>query len=73
MAGGKSVDVIGRPVPTPVLEANKAMAQIKTGQNIKLISDCMASPAEVNTWIKSTGHKLLGMTQDARGVIATTS
>ncbi|MDP2707783.1 MAG: sulfurtransferase TusA family protein, partial [Burkholderiales bacterium] len=54
--------------PTPVLEASKTMAQVKDGQNIKLISDCQASPLEVNTWIKTTGHKLLGMTEDARGV-----
>lgn len=64
----RSVDVIGHPCPTPVLEANKAMAQVKAGQNIKLISDCKASPIEVNSWVKSTGHKLLGMTEDARGV-----
>jgi TusA-related sulfurtransferase len=51
-----------------VLEANKVMAQIKASQNIKLISDCKASPVEVNTWVKSTGHKLLGMTEDSRGV-----
>lgn len=64
----QSVDVLGHPCPTPVLEASKVMAQIKAGQNIKLISDCKASPVEVNSWIKSTGHQLLGMTQDARGV-----
>jgi TusA-related sulfurtransferase len=64
----QSVDVTGYSCPTPVLEANKAMAQVKAGQNIKLISDCKASPVEVNTWIKSTGHKLLGMTQDSCGV-----
>jgi tRNA 2-thiouridine synthesizing protein A len=64
----RSVDVTGFHCPTPVLEANKNLAQIKAGQNIKLISDCAASPVEMNTWIKTTGHKLLGMTEDARGV-----
>lgn len=64
----RSVDVTGEHCPTPVLEASKTMAQIKSGQNIKLISDCPASPVEVNTWIKTTGHKLLGMTEDSRGV-----
>jgi tRNA 2-thiouridine synthesizing protein A len=64
----RSVDVTGFPCPTPVLEASKALAEVKAGQNIKLISDCAASPVEVNSWIKSTGHKLLGMTEDARGV-----
>jgi TusA-related sulfurtransferase len=63
-----TVDVIGAHCPTPVLEASKTMAQLKAGQSIKLMSDCKASPVEVNSWIKSTGHKLLGMTQDARGV-----
>lgn len=64
----RSVDVSGYHCPTPVLEASKAMDQVKSGQNIKLISDCKASPVEVNTWIKTTGHKLLGMTEDARGL-----
>ncbi|MCR4348106.1 MAG: sulfurtransferase TusA family protein [Sulfuricaulis sp.] len=64
----RSVDVTGHPCPTPVLEANKVMTQIKTDQNIKLISDCQASPSEVSTWANSTGHKLLGMTEDSRGV-----
>lgn len=64
----RSVDVTGYHCPTPVLEASKTMVQIKADQSIKLISDCPASPVEVNTWIKTTGHKLLGMTEDARGV-----
>ena len=64
----RSVDVTGYHCPTPVLEASKSMGQVKPGQNIKLISDCKASPVEVNTWIKTTGHKLLGMTEDSRGV-----
>lgn len=64
----RSVDFTGNHSHTPVLEASKAMVQIKAGQSIKLISDCSASPVEINTWIKTTGHKLLGMTEDARGV-----
>jgi tRNA 2-thiouridine synthesizing protein A len=64
----RSVDVTGYRCPIPVLEASKAIHQIKPDQNIKLISDCKAAPAEVNTWIKTTGHKLLGMTEDARGL-----
>ena len=64
----RSVDVTSYHCPTPVIEASKMMHQIKPDQNIKLISDCQASPSEVNTWIKTTGHKLLGMTEDARGL-----
>ena len=64
----RSVDVTGLRCPTPVLEASNAMRQIKPDQSIKLISDCQAAPVEVNTWIKTTGHKLLGMTEDARGL-----
>ncbi|OGI49111.1 MAG: hypothetical protein A3E57_02665 [Candidatus Muproteobacteria bacterium RIFCSPHIGHO2_12_FULL_60_33] len=64
----RSVDVTGYHCPMPVLEASKTMAQVKAGQNIKLISDCKVSPVEINTWIKTTGHKLLGMTEDSRGV-----
>ena len=64
----RAVDVLGYPCPTPVLEASKALAQVKAEQNIKLMSDCSAAPMEVNTWIKTTGHKLLGMTEDVCGV-----
>ncbi|MHB8714974.1 MAG: sulfurtransferase TusA family protein [Sulfuricaulis sp.] len=64
----QTVDVTGHHCPTPVLEANKTIVQIKVGQSIKLISDCTVAPVEINTWIKNTSHKLLGMTEDARGV-----
>jgi len=64
----RSVDVTGYPCPTPMLEASKAMTGLSAGQNLRLLSNCPASPLEVNTWIKSTGHKLLGMTEDVRGV-----
>jgi tRNA 2-thiouridine synthesizing protein A len=64
----RSVDVTGYHCPTPVLEASKTLVQIASGQSIKVISDCAASPMEINVWIKTTGHKLLGMTEDARGV-----
>ncbi|MBI3546451.1 MAG: sulfurtransferase TusA family protein [Gammaproteobacteria bacterium] len=64
----QTVDVRGYPCPTPVLKASKALAQVKPGQNIKLLSDCTAAPAEINTWIKTAGHKLLGMTEDVCGI-----
>lgn len=64
----RSVDVIGQRCPTPVLEINKALAHVEAGQNIRLISDCKSSPVEISNWIKTTGHKLLGMTEDARGI-----
>lgn len=64
----RSVDVTGSHCPTPVLEANKAMNQIQPGHSIKLVSDCPASPDEIATWVKTTKHTLLGMTEDSRGV-----
>ena len=64
----KTVDVTGHHCPTPVLEGSKTMEQLKTGQSMKLISDCPASPTEINTWVRSNGHKLLGMTEDTRGI-----
>lgn len=64
----KSLDVTGAHCPTPVIETGKAMVTMGKGMNIRLISDCEVSPAEVTTWAKATGHKLLGMTEDARGV-----
>ena len=64
----KSLDVTGARCPTPVIEAGKAMVTMTKGMSIKLMSDCDVSPAEVTTWAKSTGHALLGMTEDARGV-----
>jgi len=64
----RAVDVLGYPCPTPVLAASKALSQVKAGQNIKLLSDCAAAPVEINTWLKTSGHKLLGMTEDVCGV-----
>ena len=64
----KSLDVTGSRCPTPVIEAASTLLRLQKGETIKLVSDCEVSPTEVNTWLKNTGHKLLGMTEDARGV-----
>ncbi len=64
----KLLDVTGTRCPTPVIETGKELMRMRKGESIVLISDCEVSPMEVGTWIKNTGHKLLGMTEDARGV-----
>jgi TusA-related sulfurtransferase len=64
----RTVDATGRPCPTPVLEASQALGQVEAAGIIKLLSDCPAAPVEVSTWVKRAGHKLLGMTEDVRGV-----
>jgi tRNA 2-thiouridine synthesizing protein A len=65
---GKLLDVTGSRCPTPVIETGRELMRMQKGESVMLISDCEVSPMEVNTWLKSTGHKLLGMTEDARGV-----
>ena len=63
----KVLDTSGAHCPTPVIEAARCLSRMEAGQTIKLISTCEASPTEVDTWVRSTKHNLLGMTEDARG------
>ncbi len=62
------LDISNFRCPTPVIEAGRALLQMQPGQTLKLISNCRVAVSEVNTWIKTTRYRLLGITEDAHSV-----
>ncbi|MHB8455265.1 MAG: sulfurtransferase TusA family protein [Acidiferrobacterales bacterium] len=64
----RTLDISNFRCPTPVVEAGKALLQLQPGQTLKLVSNCRAAVSEVNTWVKTTRYRLLGITEDAREV-----
>ena len=53
--------------PTPVLVAKKQLMGLKAGQILKLTTDCASAPVEMNSWLKATPHRLVGMLEDIYG------
>lgn len=65
----KTLDTLGKTCPIPIMEANKVLMTMKSGEVLKLLSNCPAAPIEVQSWLKGAAQKtLLGMTEDVRGV-----
>lgn len=61
------VDTRGARCPMPVVEADRALRRLESGDVIKLISNCPSAEAEVATWARNTGHKLLDTVRNAVG------
>jgi TusA-related sulfurtransferase len=71
--GGKRVsphavlDVRGATCPGPVLEANKLLKRMQSGEVLQLVSDCPGVRADVRSWVKATGLELAGSRERAPG------
>ena len=62
------LDTSGATCPIPVIKAGRALAIMPPGQSLKLISTCPASVNEVDTWVRTTSCRLLGITEDVQGI-----
>ena len=62
------LDTTGAICPTPVIKARRTLAIMQPGQSLKLISTCPASVNEVDTWVRTTSCRLLGITEDVQGI-----
>lgn len=62
------LDARGTGCPIPVIRTAKYMNKMEPGSSVKLISDCPTAPVEVESWVKATGHDLLGMFREMNGV-----
>jgi TusA-related sulfurtransferase len=53
-----TLDIRGVSCPGPIIEAKKLLDGMKTGETLRLLSNCPGSPDDVNSWVKSTGLQL---------------
>jgi TusA-related sulfurtransferase len=63
-----ALDTQSAPCPTPVVMGARMLATMRSGQYLRLSTVCHAAVSEVDVWLRCTRHRLLGITEDARGV-----
>lgn len=62
------LDTQSAPCPTPVVMSAQRLAAMRSGQYLRLATTCHAAVSEMDAWLRFTRHRLLGITEDARGV-----
>jgi TusA-related sulfurtransferase len=62
------LDIRGVSCPGPIIEAKKLLDAMRPGEILQLISSCPGSPADVRSWVKSTGLELMTSRDGARDV-----
>ena len=63
-----ALDAQAEPCPTPVVMCARGLAALRPGLSLRLSTACPAAVSEVDAWLRQTRHRLLGITEDARGV-----
>ena len=56
----KEIDTRGLNCPLPILRAKKALAEMTTGQILKVVATDPASNRDFQAFCKQTGNELLG-------------
>lgn len=61
------LDTCGGTCPGPVIEAQKRLKSMHSGEVLQLVSDCPGIRADVRSWVKATGLQLLDAREAAPG------
>ena len=59
MQHDKEIDTRGLNCPLPILRTKKALADVRSGQVLKIVSTDPGSVKDFETFAKQTGHTLL--------------
>ncbi len=62
--GETTLDVRGLLCPQPIIDLARVMGEIAVGEELLILSDDMAFPADVRAWCAGTGHELLDLTTE---------
>jgi TusA-related sulfurtransferase len=62
-----TLDIRGVSCPGPIIEAKKLLDGMKANEILLLVSNCPGSPDDVNSWVRSTGLKLVARQEVAPG------
>lgn len=60
----KEIDTRGLNCPLPILKAKKALADLKSGQTLKVVSTDAGSVRDFQAFAKQTGNELLQQTTE---------
>jgi TusA-related sulfurtransferase len=69
IAADKEIDTRGLNCPLPILRAKKALADMATGQVLKVVSTDPGSNRDFQAFCKQTGNALLGQENVAKDYI----
>jgi len=61
------LDMRGATCPGPIVEAKKLLDGMRAGEVLQLISDCSGIRADLRSWAKATGQKLVDSREVAPG------
>lgn len=59
MQADKEIDTRGLNCPLPILKAKKALAEMSTGQTLKVVSTDAGSVRDFQAFAKQTGNELI--------------
>lgn len=60
----KEIDTRGLNCPLPILKAKKALAELKSGQTLKVVSTDAGSVRDFQAFAKQTGNELVEQTTE---------
>ena len=66
IAADREVDARGLNCPLPILRAKKALADLQSGQVLKIVSTDPGSKRDFAAFMRQTGHEMLH-TEDGKG------
>jgi tRNA 2-thiouridine synthesizing protein A len=64
-----TLDCTGLLCPMPILKMAKAIKQIEKGQVLQMIATDPGAPADVEAWVRQTGHELVDSETDGNQYI----
>jgi tRNA 2-thiouridine synthesizing protein A len=64
----KEVDARGLNCPLPILRAKKALAEVESGQTVKVLATDPGSVKDFQAFARQTGNDLLGQNETAERV-----
>jgi len=60
----RQIDCTGLFCPMPIVKTREAMAQMRAGEVLEMLSDDPASDPDMRSWARNTGHELLVVTRN---------
>ena len=65
----KEIDTRGLNCPLPILKAKKALAEMQTGQLLKVVSTDPGSKRDFQAFAKQTGNELVEQTEQGQDFV----
>ena len=69
MQAHKEIDTRGLNCPLPILKAKKALAEMTSGQVLKVLATDAGSVRDFQAFARQTGHELLGQTTEGGEIV----